>query len=349
MLNRFKQHFCPDLGIDLGTANTVIAVNGHGVVLNEPSVLAIRKETGQVLGQGNAVGKLARQMLGRTPEGIVALQPLKHGVITDYRHCEAMLRYFLMKSRVGAYHRSPRVLIAVPGGITSVEKRAVFNSTQRAGAGRIFLIEKATAAAVGAGVPIAEPLAGMICDIGGGTTEVALFSLGSTIASQSLRIAGDDFDQAIVDYLRYNYSLKVGLQTAEALKRKIGSAYTLPNELSAEVSGMDIVSGIPRRAMVTSEEIREAIAAPINKIIESIKLVIEQCQPDLVADLAQTGITLTGGGAMLRSIDKRLKEQLGVHVTIDSSPLTTVARGTLICLEHFSQWKDVLTNELQTI
>jgi len=338
MFNRIRKWLCPDLAIDLGTVNTIIAQEGEGILLAEPSVVALAKGSRKVLGRGTAVGKLARQMLGRTPDSITAIRPLKDGVITDFELCEAMLRYFIRKASRQSPGMRPRVVIAVPGSITPVEKRAVFNSAERAGAGRVYLVEESKAASIGAGLPIAEPIANMICDIGGGTTEIAILSLADIVNSESIRVAGDAMDTAIVEYLRQHFSLRIGEQTAEHLKTKIGSAYPLDQELTREVSGLDSISGIPRKAIVTSEEIREALQQPLEAILNGIKRVTEQCKPELVADLADHGLMLTGGGALLRGLDLYLKEHLGIPVRVDVDPLTAVARGTLICLEHLALW-----------
>jgi rod shape-determining protein MreB len=342
MLNRLRQWLCPDLAIDLGTANTLVSVQGRGIVLNEPSVVALEKGSRRVLGKGTAVGKLARQMLGRTPDGITAVRPLKDGVITDFELCEAMLRYFIRKARRQGGGLRPRVVIAVPGGITPVERRAVFNSAERAGAGRIYLIDEAKAAGIGSGLPISEPIASMICDIGGGTTEVAILSLADVVVGRSVRVAGDEMDEAIVEYFKQHFSLRIGTQTAERIKLEIGSAYPLTQELTSEINGLDTISGVPRKAVVTSEELREALHDPLAAILSCIKSVIEQCKPELVADLADTGIVLTGGGALLRGLDLLLTEQLGIPVRVADEPLTTVARGTAICLEHLARWRDSL-------
>jgi rod shape-determining protein MreB len=284
-------------------------------------------------------------MLGRTPDSITAVRPMKDGVITDFELCEAMLRYFIRKATRHGRGFRPRVVIAVPGGITPVEKRAVFNSAERAGAGRVYLIEEARAASIGAGLPISEPLASMVCDIGGGTTEVAILSLGDVVASQSVRIAGDEMDQAVVDYVRQQFSLRIGLQSAEQIKIDIGSAFPLETELSSEVRGLDTVSGIPRKATITSEEVREALRHPLDAVLDCVKRTIEQCHPELVADLSDTGVVLTGGGALLRGLDQLLREQLGVPVRVADDPLTTVARGTAICLEHLHHWRDSLESD----
>ena len=342
MLNRLRQWLCPDLAIDLGTANTIVAIQGAGITLDEPSVVALQKGTRRVLGKGTAVGKLAKQMLGRTPDSMTAVRPLKDGVITDFELCEAMLRYFIRKAGRQSAGLRPRVVIAVPGGITPVEKRAVFNSAERAGAGRVYLIDESKAAGIGAGLPISEPMASMVCDIGGGTTEVAILSLGDIVVSRSIRIAGDEMDEAIVEYMKQQFSLRIGEQTAEQVKLEIGSAFPLEQELTAEVSGLDTISGVPRKAVVTSEEIREALGQPIEAILGCIKSVIEQCKPELVADLADSGLVLTGGGALLRGLDLLMNEQLGIPVRVAEEPLRTVARGTMICLEHLSQWRDSL-------
>ncbi len=345
MLHQFHQWLSPGLGIDLGTANTLIAVLGTGIVVNEPSVVALARDSRRILGRGTAVGKLARQMLGRTPDTITAVRPLSEGVITDFRLCESMLKYFVRKAIGRSHGFRPRTVIAVPGRISPVEKRAVFHSAERAGAGKVYLIEEPRAAAIGAGLPISEPIASMICDIGGGTTEVAVLSLGDIVVSRSSRIAGEHFDQAIVDYLRRQYSLKIGLQTAEQIKMEIGSAWRLPRERTHEVRGLDLVSGVPRKAIVTSEEIREALSRILGEIGGCLREVIEQCPPELISDVAETGVILTGGGALLRGIETYLSEYLGIPARVDEDPLTTVARGTAICLEHLTQWKHVLMSD----
>lgn len=342
MLRRLRRWICPDLAIDLGTANTLVAVEGEGIVVNEPSVVALQKGSRKVLGRGTAVGKLAKQMLGRTPDSITAVRPLKDGVITDFELCEAMLEYFIRKARRQGNGLRPRVVIAVPGGITPVEKRAVFASAERAGAGRVYLIEESKAASIGAGLPIAEPIASMICDIGGGTTDVAILSLGDVVSSKSVRVAGDEMDEAIVEYARQNFSLRIGTPTAEQVKIDIGSAFPLESELTAEVRGLDTISGIPRKATITSEEVREALREPLETILNCVKNAIEHCDPELVADLSDTGLVLTGGGALLRGLDLLMREQLGIPVRVADDPLTTVARGTAICLEHLHHWRESL-------
>lgn len=345
MINRLRDWLCPDLGIDLGTVNTRIAVRGLGVVLDEPTILALERKTRRVLGRGAAIGKLARQMVGRTPDSMIAVNPIRNGVITDFELCEVMLRYFFQKASKQNGGFRPRCIVAVPSEISAVEKRAVYNSVERAGAGRIYLLDKARAASIGAGLPISEPLANMVCDIGGGTTECAILSLGEVVSSRSVRIAGNDMDDAISDYLRQHYSLRIGRPTAEQLKIEIGSASTLDTELSAEVRGLDSISGIPRKAIITSQEVREALGECLWKIVNCIKSAIEQCDPELIGDLADTGITLAGGAAQLRNLDRFLREQLGIPVRIDPDPLSTVARGTSICLEHMQNWQQRFQTE----
>ena len=343
MLQRLFGHLRSDLAVDLGTANTLISVAGEGLVLNEPSVVAVQQRTNRILSGGCAVGHLARQMLGRTPDSIAVVRPLAGGVITDFELCEAMLRYFFRKAqRAGVLRMRPRVLVAVPGSITPVEKRAVINSTQRAGARQVFLLAVAKAAAIGVGLPIAEPVASMVCDIGGGTSEVAVMSLGDVVASRSIRIGGDAMDQAVVDYLRRHYSLRIGLPAAERLRIDIGSAFLLEEERVDEVRGLDAVSGLPRKATITSEEIREALAEPLEAIVEAIKATLETLSPDLAADLMDNGMVLCGGGSLTQGIDRFLAEQTGVPVRVAAEPLTAVARGALICLEHLEQWRPTL-------
>ena len=349
MLGWVRKRFCSDLAIDLGTTSTQIGLPGEGIRIDEPSVVAVPRGSHRVVGRGAAVGKLAYQLLGRTPEGITAVSPLRHGVISDFELCETMLRYFIRKACGQTMGLRPRVIIAVPGCITPVERRAVFNSAERAGAGRVWLIEESKAAGIGAGLPVSEPLASMICDIGGGTTEVAVLSLADIVASQSIRTAGDTMDDAIVRYLRRRYSLRIGEQTAEQLKIAIGSAAPLDHELTHEVSGLDTASGIPRKALVTSEEVREALYEPLEEIVDSIRRTIERCQPELIADLADTGLVLAGGGALLRGIDRYLSQHLGIPVRVVDSPRTAVTRGAMICLDHLDRWKNGLDDGMRQI
>jgi rod shape-determining protein MreB len=332
-------HFRCDMAVDLGTANTLVCLVGEGLVLNEPSVVAVQRGTDRILSGGCAVGHLAKQMEGRTPDSIAVVRPLRDGVVTDFELCEAMLRYFLQKARRPGWRLRPRVLVGIPGCITPVEKRAVFNSVHRAGAGQVWVMPEAKAAAIGVGLPIAEPTASMVCDIGGGTTEVAVMSLGDTVAAQSVRTGGDRMDQAIVDYLRRHYGLRIGLAAAERLKIDVGSAYPLEEERTVELNGIDAVSGLPRRAAVTSEEVRQALADPLQEIIEAVKATLDHCSPDLASDLVDNGLVLCGGGALLRRIDRFVNEQTGLPARIAPEPLVSVAQGLLICMEHFAQWR----------
>ena len=342
MLNRLREFFGSDLAIDLGTANTLIGVAGEGLVVNEPSVVAVTQVGGQVSSGGCAIGHLARQLLGRTPESISVVRPMRDGVITDFELCETMLRYFMRKARRRRWSLRPRVLVAVPGSITPVEKRAVYNSLYRAGAGQVLLIGEAKAAALGAGLPIAEAVASMVCDIGGGTTEVAVLSMTDVIASVSVRVGCDAMDAAVVDYLRRNCNLRVGLPMAEWLRIEIGSASPLAQELVEEVRGIDAVSRLPRRATITSEEIREALALPLERIVAAIKSVLDQVSPDLAADLVDQGMTLCGGGALTRGLDCYLSERTGMPVRVAAEPLLAVAKGAQICLENLGQWRKLL-------
>ncbi len=339
---RFLGRLSPDLALDLGTANTLVSVAGEGLVVNEPSIVAVEESTRRILSQGCAVGHLAKQMQGRTPDSISVVRPLAAGVITDFELCESMLRYFFRKAQRHGWTLKPRVLVAVPGSITAVEKRALYTSTHRAGARQVLLIPEAKAAAIGAGLPIHEPVASMICDIGGGTTEVAVMSLGDVVASQSVRIGGDAMDQAIADYLRRRYSLRVGLPSAERLRIEIGSAYPLDEELVDEVRGLDAVSGLPRKAVITSEEVREALAEPLERIVDAVKRTVDACHPELASDLVDQGLVLAGGGALLRGMDRFLREQTGLPTRLSPVALEAVARGALICLEDLPQWRSAL-------
>jgi rod shape-determining protein MreB len=342
MLRSLRRRLCPDLAIDLGTANTRVAVEGRGIVIDEPSVVALAGGSRKVLGRGTAVGKLARQMLGRTPDSITAVKPLHDGVITDHTLCEAMLGYFLRKAATSRAGLRPRVLVSVPGSITPVEKRAVFNCVERAGAGEVFLVPEPFAAALGAGLPIGEPLASLVCDIGAGTTDVSVFSLGAAVASHSVRIGGDEFDASIAESLQEEFSLKIGLPTAEQLKWDIGSAAPLDQELTAEVRGRDTASGVPRKAIITSEQVRAALKKPLHDILNCLKTVLEQCDPELVADLVDRGLILSGGSSQLRGLDQYLSDELNIPVRIDRQPTLTVVRGTALCLDHLADWRHSL-------
>ncbi|MFH0738914.1 MAG: rod shape-determining protein [Candidatus Omnitrophota bacterium] len=329
--------FSNDMGIDLGTATTLVFVKGEGVVLCEPSVVAIERGTSNIL----AVGEEAKRMLGRTPGNIVAIRPMKDGVIADFDITEAMLRYFIKK----VHHRRvlvrPRIVIAIPSGITEVEKRAVKDSAERAGAREVFLIEEPIAAAIGVGLPIQEPQGNMIIDIGGGTTEIAVISLAGSVFSKSIRIGGDEMDEAIIEYLKKTYNLMVGECTAEQIKIKIGSAYPLDEEMSLEVKGRDLVAGLPKAVTITSEEVREAMQEPLRAIIEITKISLERTPPELASDLIDHGIVMAGGGALLRGMDKLISEETGLPVHIAEDPLTAVACGTGMVLDEIRYLKKV--------
>ena len=313
-----------DIGIDLGTASTLVYVKGEGIVICEPSVVAIERGTTHVL----AVGSEAKRMLGRTPGNIVAIRPMKDGVITDFEITEAMLRYFIRKVRRGRFQLNPRIVIAIPSGITEVERRAVKESAERAGGREVFLIEEPIAAAIGVGLPIDEPLGNMIIDIGGGTTEIAVISLAGTVFSKSIRIGGDEMDEAIIEYLKKTYNLMVGERTAEEIKMKIGSAYPLEEEMSLEVKGRDLVAGLPKTVTVTSEEVREALLEPVRAIVEATKISLERTPPELSSYLIEHGIVMAGGGSLLRGLDKLISEETGLPVHVADDPLTAVAKGT---------------------
>jgi rod shape-determining protein MreB len=342
MYQRLRRRLCPDLAVDLGTANTLVGVAGEGVTLDEPSVVALRHGTRQVLGRGTAVGRLAKQMLGREPEGVTTVRPLRAGVVTDFELCEAMLRYFLGKAGRQPFGLRPRVVLTAPGGVTPVERRAVFNAAERAGAGQVFLLDEAFAAALGAGLPLTEPIASMVCDVGSGTTDAAVFSLGECVAGTSLRAGGDDMDAAVTEHVRRRYALKIGPQTAERLKIDLGSAAPLDDELTAEVGGLDAVSGVPRKAVVTSEDVREALGDVLTKIVAGLRSVVERCPPELVADLADQGIVLTGGGSLLRRLDRYLSEQIGVPCRLAAEPLRAAVEGARVCVEEFGDWRNCL-------
>ncbi|MGQ3684884.1 MAG: rod shape-determining protein [Candidatus Loosdrechtia sp.] len=334
-----------DMGIDLGTANTLVCIPGHGIVLSEPSVVAVKPGTNVVLLNGNAVGSVAKSMLEKAPSSIAVIRPLKNGVIADFDITEALLKYFIKKVHKRRWGVRPRILIAIPSGITAVEKRAVVNSAERAGAREVYLISEPKAAAIGVGLPVAEPVASMIVDIGGGTTEVAVISLGDIFTHESVRVAGDEFDETIVQYVRKTYNLEIGHRTAEQIKIHIGSAYPLDEELTMEVRGRDTIAGLPRATTVTSEEIREALKDPIGKIVLAVKSTLERTAPELASDLITNGLVLVGGGALIRGLDKLLSEDTGLPVQIGNDPLTAVARGTGYLLEHLDLYKSVLQDE----
>ncbi len=330
-----------DMAVDLGTANTLVSVRGRGIVLIEPSVVAVERDTKRVL----AVGVDAKRMLGRTPGSIVAIRPLKDGVIADFEVTEAMLRYFINKTRVKRFpwQPKPRVVVCVPSGVTEVEKRAVFEATMQAGARSAYLIEEPMAAAIGAGLPIQEPTGNMVVDIGGGTTEVAVISLGGIVVAQSIRIGGDEFDEAIIAHIKKEYNVLIGERTAEEIKFEIGSAYALTEELDVEVRGRDLMTGLPRTFQVSSEEVRIAIEEPTMAIIQAIKGTLEKTPPELASDIMEYGIVLTGGGALLRALDERLRSETGMPVHVSENALINVVLGSAQALEEIDVLKKVLT------
>ena len=316
--------FSTDIGIDLGTANTLVYLKDHGVVLREPSIVAVKAGTTQVL----AVGEEAKRMLGRTPGNITAIRPLKDGVIADFEITEAMLRHFITKAHGTRRLIRPRVVIAIPSGITEVEKRAVKDSALHAGAREVYLIEEPMAAAIGVGLPVTDPAANMIVDIGGGTTEVAIISLAGIVFSRSVRVAGDELDEAIVNYIKRSYNILIGERTAEDIKLQIGSAFPLEKELTMNVKGRDLVAGLPKTITITSQEIREALLEPISTIVDAVRITLERCLPELSADLVDHGVVLAGGGALLRGLDQLIAQETGLPVHVAEDPLSAVVVGT---------------------
>ena len=330
-MDMFFGSYAGDLAIDLGTANTLVSVRGKGIVIREPSVVAIDKNDERIL----AVGIEAKRMLGRTPGNIVAVRPLKDGVIADFDVTEAMLRYFIDKASEKRYPWTPRprVVVCVPSGVTSVEKRAVFEATIQAGARQAYLIEEPMAAAIGADLPVEEPTGSMVIDIGGGTTEVAGIAMGGIVGSQSIRIAGDEFDQAILTHVRDAYNLAIGERTAEDIKIKVGSAVPLKDELDVEVNGRDVITGLPKTVRIESEEIRRALNKPLDEMAKAVKDALDATPPDLASDLMYYGILLTGGGALLRGLDVRLRDETGVSVNVSPTALDNVVNGCARVLE----------------
>jgi rod shape-determining protein MreB len=332
--------FSNDLAIDLGTATTLIYVKGKGIVSCEPSVVAVQRDS---RGEQNvlAVGREAKDMLGRTPGNIVAIRPLRDGVIADFEITEAMLRYFIARAHNRRTLVKPRIIICVPFGITEVEKRAVKESAESAGAREVYLIEEPMAAAIGAGLPITEPSGNMVVDIGGGTTEVAVISLAGIVYSQSVRVGGDKMDEAIVAYMKRKYNLAIGEQTAERIKITIGNAFPLEQQMTMEVKGRDMVAGIPKTVVVSSDEIREALAEPINAIVEAVLLALERTPPELAADIVDKGVVVTGGGALLKNIDVLLREETGLPVMVSDDPISCVVLGSGKTLDHIELLKEV--------
>ena len=327
-----------DMAVDLGTANTLVYVRGRGIVLDEPSVVAINTKDGRPL----AVGAEAKRMIGRTPSHIQAIRPLKDGVIADFDICEKMLRYFIQRVHQRRWAK-PRIVICVPSGITGVEQRAVQEAAEYAGARKpAFIIEEPMAAAIGAGLPVHEPAGNMVVDVGGGTTEVAVISLGGIVSSESIRIGGDELDESIINFVKKEYSLALGERTSEEIKVALGSAYPLQEELYAEIRGRDLVTGLPKTIVVSTEEIREAIEEPVSAIVDAVKVTLDKTPPELAADIMEKGIVITGGGAMLHGLDARLADETGMPIVIAKNPLHSVVIGSGQCLEEFDALKQVL-------
>jgi rod shape-determining protein MreB len=337
MFNRFFDMLSNDLAIDLGTANILIYIKGRGIVCSEPSVVAINNDTKEVL----AVGSEAKSMLGRTPANIVAIRPMKDGVIANFEVTEKMLRYFIQKVNKRKSLVRPRIVICVPSGVTQVEKRAVKDSAIQAGAREVYLIEEPMAAAIGSGLPIQDPCGNMIVDIGGGTTEVAVISLSGIVYANSVRVGGDEMDEAIVNYIKRKYNLLIGISTAEQIKMKIGSAFDLEENMNIEIKGRDLVNGIPKTIEVTDAEIREALEEAVSKIVEAVKVALEKTPPELAADIVDRGIVLTGGGALLKGLDKRLSIETGLPILISDDPLTAVAIGAGKALDELNLLRKV--------
>ena len=323
--------FSSDLAIDLGTANTLVYAKGKGIVVNEPSIVAMNKNTGEV----EAVGKEAKEMLGRTPGNIVAIRPLKDGVIADFKVTEKMLNYFIQKAHNRKKLVHPRIVIGVPSEITQVEKRAVTESAYQAKASEVHLVEQAMVAAIGAGLPITEPSGNMIVDIGGGTTDVAVISLSGIVYSRSVRVAGNEMDEAIMHYLKRKYNLLIGERTAEQIKIEIGSAYPLEKPLTMEIKGRNLIEGVPKTLTIDDSEIREALSECVSTIMNAIRVALERTPPELSADISDRGIVLTGGGALLKNLDKRIREETGLPVSIADDPLASVVLGTGKMLSDF--------------
>jgi len=329
--------FSCDLAIDLGTANSLVFAKGKGIVVNEPSIVAINKVTGEV----EAVGKEAKEMLGRTPGNIVAIRPLKDGVIADFKVTEKMLNYFIQKAHGRKLLVHPRIIIGVPSEITQVEKRAVIDSAFRAKASEVYLVEQAMVAAIGAGMPITEPSGNMIVDIGGGTTDIAVISLSGIVYSRSVRLAGNEMDDAITQFIKRKYNLLIGERTAERIKIEVGSAYPLDEPLTMEIKGRNLIEGIPKTLVITDEEIREALSECVGTIVNAVRVALERTPPELSADIVDKGIVITGGGSMLRNLDKRIREETSLPVTLADDPLSSVVLGTGAMLSDFGLLKKI--------
>jgi len=330
--------FSRDLGIDLGTATTLVFAKGEGIILCEPSVVAINKDTNKVL----AIGNEAKGMLGRTPGNIVAIRPMRDGVIADFEVTEMMLRHFITKSHNRSAFVRPRIVVGVPSGITGVEKRAVLDAAMHAGAREAYLVEEPMAAAIGANLPISEPAGSMIVDIGGGTTEVAVLALGGIVVSKSIRVAGDEMDEAIIAHCRKNYNLLIGERTAEQIKIDLGSAYPVGEERTVEVRGRDLVTGLPKTLTLTSSEVRDALSEPVSTVVDAVRMTLEKTPPELAADIMDRGIVMAGGGSLLRGLDKYLSQETDMSVYVVDDPLSCVAYGTGKILDEIENLKKIL-------
>jgi rod shape-determining protein MreB len=333
-----RELFANDVGIDLGTANTLVYVRGKGIVVNEPSIVAVDRATQEVL----AIGNEAKEMLGRTPDHVMTIRPLKDGVIADFEKTEEMLRAFIRKVQNNRLFGRPRIVICVPSGITEVEKRAVRDSAESAGAREVFLIAEPMAAAIGIGLPVEMPVGNMVIDIGGGTSEIAVIALSGIVAATSIRVGGDEMDRALVQYLKKKYNLLIGDRTAEQIKIEIGTAVASDPELETRVKGRDLVGGIPKTIVLTSAEVREALSEPISHIVDAVRISLERTPPELAADILDRGIILSGGGALLRGLDQRLREETNLPINVVEDPLTCVVRGTGKVLENLQEYHKVL-------
>ncbi|HDH99445.1 MAG: rod shape-determining protein [Candidatus Latescibacterota bacterium] len=334
----FGSFFSNDVGVDLGTANTLVYVKGEGIVVNEPSIVALDRDRRKLV----AVGAEAREMMGRTPENIVTVRPLKDGVIADFDVAEEMLRYFIRRAQRNRFLVRPRVVVCVPSGITEVEKRAVRDAAERAGAREVFLVAEPMAAAIGVGLPVNEPVGSMVIDIGGGTSEIAVISLSGVVTHVSERVGGDEMDQAIVQFMKKAHNLLIGERMAEQIKVQIGSAYPLEKELEMPVKGRDLIANIPKTVVVRSEEVREALQEPVNIIVNATRMALERTPPELSSDILDRGVIMTGGGSLLKGLDRRLREETGLPVSVMDDPLTCVARGAGKILENIEEYRKVL-------
>ncbi|MFC1627778.1 rod shape-determining protein [Gemmatimonadota bacterium] len=337
----FREFFANDIGIDLGTANTLVYVRGRGIVVNEPSIVAVDRQTQQVM----AIGNEAKEMLGRTPEDIMTIRPLKDGVIADFEKTEEMIRAFIRKVQNSRLFGRPRIVICVPSGITEVEKRAVRDSAESAGAREVFLIAEPMAAAIGIGLPVEMPVGNMVIDVGGGTSEIAVIALSGIVTSTSIRVGGDEMDRAIVQFLKKKYNLLIGERTAEQIKIEIASAVKLDPPLETRVKGRDLVGGIPKTIILSSDEVREALSEPISQIIDGVRISLERTPPELAADILDRGIILSGGGGLLRGLDQRLRDETNLPINVVEDPLTCVVRGTGKVVENLSAYMKMLMTE----